>query len=77
MSLGQGIVMIAAGAAAQHHSPARVIAVCGAIGAVAALTITLNLARETGRRQTDTVGAQESAGSAPGLAAHGRLPSSE
>src|SRR5581483_1448348 len=45
MSLGHGIVMILAGAAAGHHSPARVIAVCGAVGAVAALLITLSLAR--------------------------------
>ena len=33
MSLGQGTVMILAGAAADHHSPAWVIAVCGAVGA--------------------------------------------
>ena len=37
MSLGQGIVMILAGAAADHYSPAWVIAVCGAVGAVVAL----------------------------------------
>ena len=34
MSLGQGIVMILAGAAADHHSPAWVIAVSGTVGAV-------------------------------------------
>lgn len=51
MSLGQGIVMILAGAAAGHHSPARVIAVCGAVGAVAALLITLNSARDGGRHR--------------------------
>jgi MFS family permease len=50
MSLGQGLVMILAGAAADHHSPAGVIAVSGAVGAVAALTITASKAR--GRRQT-------------------------
>jgi len=50
MSLGQGIVMIAAGAAAGHSSPARVIAVCGAVGAVAALVIALLPARK-GRHQ--------------------------
>ena len=50
MSLGQGVVMILAGAAADHHSPAGVIAVSGAVGAVAALTITANRARD--RRQT-------------------------
>ena len=31
--------MILAGAAAQHYAPARVIAVCGAVGAVVALAI--------------------------------------
>jgi hypothetical protein len=42
MSLGQGTVMILAGAAAEHFAPARVIAVCGAVGA--ALAIALGLA---------------------------------
>jgi len=46
MSLGQGTVMILAGAAAQHYAPARVIAVCGAVGAVLALVIALNWARD-------------------------------
>ena len=46
MSLGQGIVMILAGAAADHHSPARVIAVCGAVGAVVALAIAVSWARD-------------------------------
>ena len=41
MSLGQGIVLILAGAAAEHFAPARVIAVCGAVGAVVALSIAL------------------------------------
>ena len=50
MSLGQGLVMILAGAAADHHSPAAVIAVSGSVGAVAALTITASRARD--RRQT-------------------------
>jgi predicted MFS family arabinose efflux permease len=45
MSLGQGTVLILAGAAAQHHAPARVIAVCGAVGAVLALAIALTWAR--------------------------------
>lgn len=36
MSLGQGLAMIAAGAAAEHHSPSAVVAVFGAAGAVAA-----------------------------------------
>jgi MFS family permease len=46
MSLGQGIVMILAGAAADHHSPALVISVCGAIGAVLALVIALSWFRD-------------------------------
>jgi predicted MFS family arabinose efflux permease len=45
MSLGQGVVMILAGAAAEHHSPARVIAVCGAVGAVVALAVAVSAAR--------------------------------
>jgi len=49
MSLGQGTVMILAGAAAQHHTPARVIAVCGAVGAMLALAIALGPARDRGR----------------------------
>jgi MFS family permease len=58
MSLGQGIVMILAGAAAGHHSPARVIAVCGAVGAVAALLITINSAPDGGRhRRSDAISA--------------------
>jgi predicted MFS family arabinose efflux permease len=48
MSLGQGTVMILAGAAAQHLAPARVIAVCGAVGAVLALVIALG--RRRGRK---------------------------
>jgi MFS family permease len=56
MSLGQGVVMIGAGAAADHFSPARVVAVCGALGAIVALTITIGWARDLagradGRRQ--------------------------
>ncbi len=42
MSLGQSVVMILAGAAAEHGSPARAIAVCGAVGAVAALTVAVS-----------------------------------
>jgi predicted MFS family arabinose efflux permease len=45
MSLGQGIVMVLAGAAADHHSPALVIAVCGATGAVMALAVAFGWAR--------------------------------
>jgi MFS family permease len=52
MSLGQGIVMILAGAAADHHSAARVIAVCGAVGAGVALAIAITWARDYGRLVT-------------------------
>jgi MFS family permease len=50
MSLGQGVVMILAGAAADRYSPARVIAVIGTVGAVVALAIAVGWARD--RRQT-------------------------
>ncbi len=40
--------MILAGAAAEHHAPARAIAVCGAIGAVVALAIVVGAARDHG-----------------------------
>lgn len=49
MSLSQGVVMILAGAAAEHHAPARAIAVCGAVGVVAALAVGAS-ARLTSRR---------------------------
>jgi len=49
MSLGQGFLMIVAGAAADHFSPAWVIAVCGTIGAVVALAIAVSWARERRR----------------------------
>jgi hypothetical protein len=39
MSLGQGVAMILAGAAAQDHAPSTVIAVSGALGAVVAIVI--------------------------------------
>lgn len=39
MALGQGIAMVLAGAAAQHHSPSLVIAVTGVIGSAVALLI--------------------------------------
>jgi predicted MFS family arabinose efflux permease len=48
MSLGQGTMFILAGAAAQHYTPAGVIAVYGAIGAVLALTIALTRPRGPG-----------------------------
>jgi MFS family permease len=49
LSLGQGTVMILAGAAAQHHAPALVIAVCGAVGAVLAMAVAVGWARYRGR----------------------------
>jgi predicted MFS family arabinose efflux permease len=48
MSLGQGIAIIFAGAAAQRYAPATVIAVAGALGAVVAVII-------SARRQTRRV----------------------
>ena len=48
LSLGQGTVMIMAGAAAQHHAPARVIALFGAVGAVVALAVAVGSARDRG-----------------------------
>ena len=48
MSLGQGGVMILAGAAAEHYSPARAVAVCGAVGAVAALAVAVSATRDSG-----------------------------
>jgi len=49
LSLGQGTAMILAGAAAQHHAPARVIAVFGAVGAVMALAVAIGWSRDRGR----------------------------
>jgi predicted MFS family arabinose efflux permease len=45
MSLGQGVAMIAAGAAAGHTSPSLVIAASGAIGAVVAIAIAVSRTR--------------------------------
>jgi MFS family permease len=49
MSLGQGVVMILAGAVAEHHPPALAIGVSGAVGAVAALAIAVSAIRARGR----------------------------
>ena len=49
MSLGQGTLMILAGAAADHFSPAWVIGVCGTTGAVVALAIAVGWTRERRR----------------------------
>ena len=48
MSLGQGAAMIAAGAAAQVHSPSDVIAASGAIGALCGLVIVASRRRASG-----------------------------
>jgi len=45
MSLGQGVAMVAAGAAAQRLPPSYVIAASGALGAVAAIAIAVGRAR--------------------------------
>ncbi len=39
MSLGQGVVMVLAGAAAGHFAPATVVVTCGAVGTAAALIV--------------------------------------
>jgi hypothetical protein len=70
ISLGEGIVLIAAGAAADRHSPALVIAVCGAVGAVLAVVLALNWRQ--GRRRVN--GRHERA-LGPLDAAHVTLPS--
>ncbi len=49
ISLGQGTVMILAGAAADHYSPAWVIAISGTVGAAVAVAIAVSWARD--RRQ--------------------------
>jgi MFS family permease len=42
MSLGQGLAMILAGAAAQHYQPAVVIAASGVLGVITAVVITIS-----------------------------------
>jgi hypothetical protein len=49
MSLGQGVVIVVAGAAADYVSPDVVIAICGAVGAMVAAALAAAWARE--RRQ--------------------------
>ena len=62
MSLGQGTVMILAGAAADHYSPAWVIAVSGTIGAAVALAIAVSWA---GNRMQSTDGRLRRLGLSP------------
>jgi len=45
MSLGQGMLMVLAGAAAEHFRPADVIVMCGVTGGIVALIIALDSAR--------------------------------
>src|ERR1022692_3412986 len=42
MSLGQGLVMILAGAAAEHYAPSAVIAVAGGLGAITATVLAIS-----------------------------------
>jgi len=46
MSLGQGVVMVLAGAAAGHFAPETVVVACGAVGTVAALIVAVGSARQ-------------------------------
>ena len=55
MSLGQGVVMVLAGAAAEHVAPGVVVTVCGAAGTAAALITTFDRARQ--RRRSAVAGA--------------------
>jgi hypothetical protein len=45
MSLGQGVVMVLAGAAAGHVAPETVVVACGAVGTVAAVIVAASSAR--------------------------------
>ena len=49
MSLSQGMVMVLAGAAAEHYAPVLVIAVCGTVGVAAALAVAFSATRVRGR----------------------------
>jgi predicted MFS family arabinose efflux permease len=49
MSLGQGLAMILAGAAAQHYQPAVVIAASGVLGVITAVVITVSRIRARSR----------------------------
>ena len=70
ISLGQGTVMILAGAAADHYSPAWVIAISGTVGAAVALAIAVSWA---GARRPSADGHPQRLGSAPAGVAHGVL----
>jgi predicted MFS family arabinose efflux permease len=68
ISLGQGVVMILAGAAAERFSAALVIAVIGAVGTVAALAVAVSWSCDQGKRANG--GYQRPRGSAPVDVAH-------
>ena len=70
ISLGQGTVMILAGAAADHYSPAWVIAISGTVGAAVAVVIAVSWA---GARRQSADGRLQRLGSAPAGVAHGVL----
>jgi MFS family permease len=70
ISLGQGTVMILAGAAADHYSPAWVIAISGTVGAAVALVIAVSWA---GARRQSADGRLRGLRSAPAGVAHGVL----
>jgi MFS family permease len=53
ISLGQGTVMILAGAAADHYSPAWVVAVSGTVGAAIALAIAVSWAHDQSQQATE------------------------
>ena len=56
ISLGQGALMIAAGAAAEVISPAAVVAICGAAGAIAAILLAVNWSARYARGQPSSRG---------------------
>jgi len=65
MSLGQGVVMVLAGAAAEHVAPGVVVTVCGAAGAVAALFITFEGSRQRRRSAAARAAAKATPTAAP------------
>lgn len=56
ISLGQGIMMMLAGAAAQQFSPATVIGACGALGAVVAAALAISASSAKGRHRSPQEG---------------------
>jgi MFS family permease len=56
ISLGQGIMMMLAGAAAQLVSPATVIGVCGVLGTAVAATLAISVSSAKGRHRSPQEG---------------------